>query len=73
MRIELVKSVMAVEVEVEYEMVYRFEKTNSKTTGGVNIYLDGKEVDYFTNYSIGNDQDKFEKACLEHLEEMLSE
>ena len=49
----------------------RFEKYPSSAT--VNIYVDGTEVDCFTNYSIGSDFEKFEESCQSHYDYLTNE
>jgi hypothetical protein len=52
---------------------YRYERYPNKETGGVNIYVEDTEVDYFTDYSIGDNFDRFEESCQEHYDAMMEE
>jgi hypothetical protein len=66
-------NVMVVEFEVFGELEYRFEKYASKDAGMVRVFVNGEEINVFTNYEIGDNLDRFQDACEEYLREQYTE
>jgi hypothetical protein len=67
----IVKHVMIAEFIVYGEERITFEKY---VDGGlVRVIQNNEEINHFTNYEIGDNSDRYEKACIDFLKEFIEE